>query len=129
MSSDDANEFDVLIGRYNVPWSGQYFLEIIVHVRSELQHDTDFRQICLVDPAHRRLTREGLPLLPDVQLNILTNRLLDTGIVTIRQSHMNRSTRDINLKIAAKTQVVTAFSQLIHQGLIHTSLIFFPSQI
>jgi hypothetical protein len=49
-------DYDIITGYYTVPWRGQYFIEIIVHLCTELLLETDVRDICLVDPSHHRLT-------------------------------------------------------------------------
>lgn len=48
-----------MIGHYDLPVSGRYFIEIIVTTCTYLSMETDFRQICLVDPTQHRLTLDG----------------------------------------------------------------------
>ena len=56
--SDDFN-YDVLIGHYNAPVPGQYFLEIIVVLCAELQMETNFQPFCVEDPSRHQLTLNG----------------------------------------------------------------------
>jgi len=48
-----------MIGHYDLPVSGRYFIEIIVTTCTYLTMETDFRRICLVDPMQHRLTLDG----------------------------------------------------------------------
>ncbi len=50
---------DILIGYYNVPVPGQYFIEIIITMCIELTLDTDVKPICLEDPMRHRITQNG----------------------------------------------------------------------
>jgi hypothetical protein len=59
-SNKNGTTWDVLIGHYHVPLQGTYFLEIIAIMCDEFQYETDFAGICLVDPNHHRLTRDGV---------------------------------------------------------------------
>jgi hypothetical protein len=43
-------------GKYQVPFSGTYYLEIIVMLCHGWNRTTDFKDICLEDPAHHRVT-------------------------------------------------------------------------
>lgn len=47
---------DVIVGYYNVPSPGRYFIEIIVSICQKLDMDTDVKGICLVDPVEHRIT-------------------------------------------------------------------------
>ena len=49
----------VVVGHYNVPSRGTYFLEIIVTMCQRLTMDTDFKNLCLVNPMYHRLTHEN----------------------------------------------------------------------
>jgi hypothetical protein len=56
--SGTSPSWDVLIGHYTAPQQGRYFIEIIATMCEELQYDTDFAGICLVDPTQHRMTRD-----------------------------------------------------------------------
>ena len=50
--------YDILVGTYNAPMPGTYFLEIIVTLCVELKYETDAKPLCLVDPSRHRLTKD-----------------------------------------------------------------------
>lgn len=56
--SSNGEETDVLMGYYDVPEPGQYFLEIIVLMCIEFTTDSFFQDKCLEDPDHHRVTGE-----------------------------------------------------------------------
>lgn len=70
MSSTEQDLF--LIGYYNVPSSGTYYIEIIVTMCQQIGMDTDATNVCLVDPAYHRITLDGATI--DAELNDKTNR-------------------------------------------------------
>jgi hypothetical protein len=50
------NRTTELTGRYHIPTSGLHYIEIIALLCEEWTYDTDFKDICLEDPRHHRLT-------------------------------------------------------------------------
>lgn len=56
---DDNVDYNVLVGYYNVPVPGRYFLEIIVLMCIEFQLETDFTPVCIEDTHRHRLTLNG----------------------------------------------------------------------
>eukprot|EP00978_Attheya_sp_CCMP212_P016651 scaffold43838_cov68-Attheya_sp.AAC.1 len=58
-----------LVGHYNVPLSGRYFIEIIVTMCAHIGYDTDARPICLEDSTRHRLT-ERHAFIDAKQLNL-----------------------------------------------------------
>ena len=59
VDSEQSQNNTVLVGRYNVPSRGMYFIEIIVTMCQRLSMDTDIKKLCLVDPKHHRFTHEN----------------------------------------------------------------------
>lgn len=57
-----SQNYSVLVGYYNVPSRGPYFIEIIVTMCQKLTIDTDIKEVCLVDPKHHRLTHKNATL-------------------------------------------------------------------
>ena len=53
---DDHEAF--LVGHYDVPVPGRFFIEIITTMCNELEYDIDFQPICLEDPTRHRLTHK-----------------------------------------------------------------------
>eukprot|EP00804_Cyclotella_cryptica_P028087 CCRYP_016154-RB/>CCRYP_016154-RB protein AED:0.07 eAED:0.07 QI:134/1/1/1/0/0/2/374/330 len=46
----------VVVGHYNVPSPGKYFIEVIVTMCTQLDMDVNVTNICMVDPANHRIT-------------------------------------------------------------------------
>jgi hypothetical protein len=57
-SLENTTRYDMLVGTYNAPMPGTYFLEIIVTLCVELKYETDAKPLCLVDPHRHRLTKD-----------------------------------------------------------------------
>ncbi|KAL3785074.1 hypothetical protein HJC23_001452 [Cyclotella cryptica] len=57
----------IVVGHYNVPSPGQYFIEIIVTMCTQLDVDVDPTNICMVDPVHHRLTQENATIDADIE--------------------------------------------------------------
>jgi len=55
---DDWKSSDELLGRYNVPSKGHYFIEIISLLCNDVQLDGELKGICLENPIHHRITSE-----------------------------------------------------------------------
>jgi hypothetical protein len=49
---------DQIVGYYQVPAPGRYFVEIISVLCNDFEFDTDFEKICLEDPSHHRVTTD-----------------------------------------------------------------------
>jgi hypothetical protein len=58
-----------LVGHYNVPLSGLYFIEIIVILCDPIGYDTDVRSICLEDMTRNRLTERDAFINAKLQLD------------------------------------------------------------
>ena len=54
-----------LVGHYNAPSPGKYYIEIIVTMCQRLGMDTDATNVCLVDPVSHRLTSKGAAIEAD----------------------------------------------------------------
>lgn len=54
-----SQDHDKLVGRYHVPSSGKYYIEIIGIMCNDIQYDEDFTQLCLIDPDVHRITADG----------------------------------------------------------------------
>ncbi|KAL3776675.1 hypothetical protein HJC23_005186 [Cyclotella cryptica] len=57
----------IVVGHYNVLSPGQYFIEIIVTMCTQLDVDVDPTNICMVDPAYHRLTQENATIDADIE--------------------------------------------------------------
>ena len=60
----DENKTDMTraisaVGQYNVPSPGEYFIEIILTMCNELDLNSNAKNICLIHPAHHRLTHDN----------------------------------------------------------------------
>jgi len=66
-SLENITLYDMVVGTYHAPVSGAYFLEIIATLCVELEHETDVRPLCVVDPQHHRLTKD------DTSINATTS--------------------------------------------------------
>lgn len=59
-SREDVGEtVDQLVGEYNVPFTGQYFLEIIGLLCNDLHWNEDYKNVCLEDYASMQLTGDS----------------------------------------------------------------------
>jgi len=57
-SLENTTRYDMLVGTYNAPMPGTYFLEIIVTLCVELKYEIDAKPLCLVDQHRHRLTKD-----------------------------------------------------------------------
>eukprot|EP00970_Alexandrium_tamarense_P004401 scaffold749_cov193-Alexandrium_tamarense.AAC.1 len=91
---------DELVGEYNVPSTGEYWLEIIGILCNDLIWDEDYRNVCLEDPAYMQITDVLPPLMQQRQI-VLKAIGLDTGngLVTNQAYHY---THDISPQDADK---------------------------
>jgi hypothetical protein len=62
-----ANGELFVVGHYNVPSPGKYFIEIIVTICQQLNMDVNVTRLCLVDPVHHRLTQENATIDADME--------------------------------------------------------------
>ena len=74
--NEQSKDDTVLVGHYNAPLRGTYFIEIIVTMCQRLTMDTDPRNVCLVDPQHHRLTHDNAT----INVAITRNKSTDIGI-------------------------------------------------
>lgn len=65
-----ANGELFVVGHYNVPSPGKYFIEIIVTICQQLDMDVDVTSLCMVDPSHHRLTQENATIDADIESEI-----------------------------------------------------------
>ncbi len=56
---EENDDSTILVGYYDVPRAGKYFIEIIVTMCEKLKYDTDFSSICLEEPSRHRLTEKS----------------------------------------------------------------------
>ncbi len=68
----DTLVVEKIVGRYNVPSSGRYYVEVIgimCNHRFHIKGD-DFRESCLVQPSHHRLTADGAYIDIDIDIDV-----------------------------------------------------------
>ena len=53
---------DELVGEYNIPSTGEYWLEIIGILCNDLIWDENYRNVCLEDPAYMQITDDFAPV-------------------------------------------------------------------
>jgi hypothetical protein len=85
---------DELVGEYNIPSTGEYWLEIIGILCNDLIWDENYRNVCLEDPAYMQITDDFAPV--DATKADSTKAIgLDTGngLVTNQAYHY---TQDIS---------------------------------
>mmetsp|Transcript_13733 Transcript_13733/g.20703 ORF Transcript_13733/g.20703 Transcript_13733/m.20703 type:complete len:477 (+) Transcript_13733:131-1561(+) len=54
--NDTAEALSQLVGHYNVPSKGKYYLEIIGLLCNDLSWDGEYKHVCLEDPSYMKLT-------------------------------------------------------------------------
>lgn len=57
-TSRNLTSSNQIVGHYNVPAPGRYFLEIIGILCNDFNFDTDIEKVCLVDPEQHRITHD-----------------------------------------------------------------------
>jgi len=87
-----------LIGHYNVPYSGKYFFEIVAIFCNELEFDQDFKDTCLVDIFHHRVTAK-ISTIDVVQINKQHEEIEDKGSWVHASAHQDEQYIPLHTRI------------------------------
>ena len=113
--NDTAETLSQLVGRYNVPSKGKYYLEIIGLLCNDLSWDGEYKHVCLEDPSYMKLTDDIGPtytliLLVQTKTPLIEMLVLVTGECQTKlcQCHYKQ---DTSQKVAVQIKTKGAFYQ------------------
>jgi hypothetical protein len=86
--NDTAETLSQLVGHYNVPSKGKYYLEIIGLLCNDLSWDGEYKHVCLEDPSYMKLTDDWA----HIYINSLgaNENALDRDVVSIGHWKTNK---------------------------------------
>ncbi|KAK1740398.1 hypothetical protein QTG54_008493 [Skeletonema marinoi] len=97
--NDTAETLSQLVGRYNVPSKGKYYLEIIGLLCNDLSWDGEYKHACLEDPSYMKLTDDWAHIYVD-SLGANENTLdRDVGI-----GHWRMSNKVVSMPLQTRYQ-------------------------